>query len=677
MNYGSIGKIAAWFLLALAFCCLGVFVASFSAYQNEHLQLINSAKSLGEKETERVALAIEETVDRLRRAGVGLAAEIASGSIEVQQIKPRLQQILQLYPDMAGIGVYFLAVEEQPQKRMSLPFYQARFPDEAALPNSLVQVADIPVSHFTADGQEIITGRVVVDMSRWDLKDLIHQGRYGSYGFSFVVDGNARFIVHPNEECDAGRKTLFQQAIERNQPAFKNLAVQTISRSKAKLEVRNPQAELEGWLYSTPVQAADWSICTMILASELNKATVSMQRHFLHMSAGLTGFFVFAALICFFLLGNISETRAWVGSCLITLLLGFGIAAIWYQARNFTEESTFGSLPITEMAMSANFQEEYRVSSKQEGFDPPLFVPTGLFIQSINFDSAVDVTITGLVWQKYPLDLTASISTELLFPEAVSAEFQPAYERNEGDTKIFGWNFTATLREPFSYATYPFERENVWIRMWHKDFDKNIVLVPDLHAYTTSAPSAKPGIEKSLFLPSWEIIKSYFSFRNQQYNTNFGLKSYQGQQNFPELYYNIIIRRNFLDPFVSCFLPIVLVLVLMFILILTVTKDENTGALLGFNANVVLSAVAALFFIVIFAQIDIRQRLATESIIYLDYYYFTVYVIFLLVSLNAIIFAWTHRFSLIQHRDNLIPKLLYWPVTMLFLYFSTIWVFYP
>lgn len=667
----------AYLLLIAGLTFLFAAISNLMAFQAEQREQIKIALANGKNETIRIAQLIELTVASLRAAAEKLASEIASGEIQPHQINQQLKQILSKHPHMDGIGVHFLVIEGSPRERLRLPFYHSRDPKEAASPIALVEIADIPITHTNSTGIQTVSGRVVVDISRWALKGLLHRGRFGKFGFPFLVNEEARFLTYPSEEYDAGRKTLFQAAAERSINGFKSLANIVVAGKSAKIEVTSPHKDLDGWIYSSPIPSVGWSVCTMILSREVSKSTISIQRHLMQMFAGLIGFLVVATIIWLVLLKTVSEFKAWTCVTIISLLLSFGTGAIWYQTRIFGEIDFKNSTPMIEAPMLEHFQEEYQYNSLAEGFDAPIFIPTGLFIQTINFDTSVDVTISGYLWQKYPLDFPASISHGVTFPEASSCEFESSYERIEGNTKIVGWSFNATLRLPFGYTKYPFERENLWIRMWHKDFDKNIVLVPDFQSYNSTSPASKPGIEKQITLPSWEIIKSFFSYRNLEYNSNFGLKNYQGQQKFPELFYNIIIRRSFLDPFISNLMPILLVTILMFILKLTATKDENTGALLGYNANVVLSGVAALFFIVIFAQIDLRQRMAVEAIMYLDYYYFAVYLIFLVVSVDAIVFSWTEKFQIIQFRDNLIPKLLYWPMTMLFIYGVTIWVFYP
>jgi hypothetical protein len=78
----------------------------------------------------------------------------------------------------------------------------------------------------------------------------------------------------------------------------------------------------------------------------------------------------------------------------------------------------------------------------------------------------------------------------------------------------------------------------------------------------------------------------------------------------------------------------------------------------------VLSFIAALFFVVIVAHIGLRGDITAEGVTYIEYFYIVMYVAMLVVSGLSIFFSSRIGFHLIQYRDNLISKLLYWPVIL-------------
>ena len=54
--------------------------------------------------------------------------------------------------------------------------------------------------------------------------------------------------------------------------------------------------------------------------------------------------------------------------------------------------------------------------------------------------------------------------------------------------------------------------------------------------------------------------------------------------------------------------------------------------------------------------------LASPVLMYFEYFYFTVYLAILLVSINAILFAAQFGIRAVEHRENIIPKLVFWPL---------------
>ena len=69
------------------------------------------------------------------------------------------------------------------------------------------------------------------------------------------------------------------------------------------------------------------------------------------------------------------------------------------------------------------------------------------------------------------------------------------------------------------------------------------------------------------------------------------------------------------------------------------TKSEDKVDLIGFSASVVLSICAAFFFTVVIAHVTLRSNLASETLVYIEYFYFILYLSLLSVSLNAMLFA--------------------------------------
>ena len=115
-----------------------------------------------------------------------------------------------------------------------------------------------------------------------------------------------------------------------------------------------------------------------------------------------------------------------------------------------------------------------------------------------------------------------------------------------------------------------------------------MILTPDLDAYDLIAPDLLPGLDDELVLKGWQIKQSLFSYRTHNYNTNFGLDDFVGQQDVPEFYFNVELRRNFLDSFIAYLVPLIVIAIMMFAILL-VPNEHTEQEVFG-----VLSFIAAL-----------------------------------------------------------------------------------
>ena len=106
------------------------------------------------------------------------------------------------------------------------------------------------------------------------------------------------------------------------------------------------------------------------------------------------------------------------------------------------------------------------------------------------------------------------------------------------------------------------------------------------------------------------------------------------------------------------------------------TKQENRSQWLGFDAIGVLAICAAFFFTVLVAHVTLRSQIDAEDVLYIEYFYFVMYLAVLAVAVNALLFTSQETIRSIQYRDNLLPKLLYWPLLLGVMLGVTLVVFY-
>lgn len=362
----------------------------------------------------------------------------------------------------------------------------------------------------------------------------------------------------------------------------------------------------------------------------------------------------------------------WLTSSAISLLLMAFLIYLWAQMNAHTIQTTqLTNQEAVEQVLAENWQ-----SHPQPNNEKPLTLKTGLFIQSLSFSSSSDVNISGYLWQHYIDGVHDSIKPAegevgFILPEQVMSggDLEPvlAYRHRTSDGEVMGWYFEATLRQNFEYAKYPFDHKTVWIRLWPKEFSSNLVLVPDFNAYKSTGITDTFGIDDSIVLGAWDRENTYFDYKNSSYSTNFGITDYIGQNEWPELHFNIVIKRKFSHAFTIYLLPLFLVATLLFAALLTVSADSELSNRLGFNASAFMGACSALFFVVMLAHIQLREKFATAGVVYIEYFYILMYALLVVATANTYLFSLRAPAAcrFIWYEDNIIAKAIYWPVLLL------------
>src|SRR3712207_2078973 len=87
------------------------------------------------------------------------------------------------------------------------------------------------------------------------------------------------------------------------------------------------------------------------------------------------------------------------------------------------------------------------VPAPEDGSEPPVFIPTGLYIEAIEFNGPYNVDVSGYIWQRYPNDLPDDLDKGVVMPEAEQATFQEVYRAQQGNEELIGWSFTTRSEE--------------------------------------------------------------------------------------------------------------------------------------------------------------------------------------------------------------------------------------
>jgi len=364
----------------------------------------------------------------------------------------------------------------------------------------------------------------------------------------------------------------------------------------------------------------------------------------------------------------------WSLSAAVSAVLIFVLVNMWMQMNQYEVEPTqLVNEQATNDYLNQYWEEPLALASP--GAEATIKIKTGIFIQSLQFFNSSEVNLTGYIWQRYTNGIHDGIKPKkgeigFILPEQVNSGSdiipREVYRVVDGNEEVIGWYFEATLKQPFDYDLYPFDHKTVWVRMWPKEFSKNIVLVPDYASYKSTGLNDIFGIEENIVLGTWTRENTYFDYKLSSYDTDFGIADYIGQSGFPELHYNFVVKRKFENAFIVYLLPLFLVATLLFAALLTVTSHAELSSRLGFSTSGFIGASSALFFVVMLAHIQLREQFAGASIVYIEYFYVLMYGLLVTATANTYLFSInaTRWSKVISYNDNIIPKVAYWPVVL-------------
>src|SRR5215208_3443014 len=355
----------------------------------------------------------------------------------------------------------------------------------------------------------------------------------------------------------------------------------------------------------------------------------------------------------------------------VALLLGLILA--WLANATFERQDAWHGTPL----QNAADLDSYLAQHLPEGIDP-ILIPTGILVQSLEFLNGDNVQVTGYLWQRLGPDVPDDLVPGVVLPEGTKDSYKQseAYRTEENGIETVGWYFETILREPFSYAEYPFDEQDLWVRLWARDFTQNTVLVPDFASYTSLDPTALPGLEKEFVYSGWTPIYAGFSLANQPYSTSFGIRSADQSAGRPEMYFNLILDRNFAGPFFEHMVFAIAVMILLFGLLVLTTDDPDLKARFQLSTAGVLGAASGLLFAVILKHNQLRSVVGSSGVSYIEVIPIILYGVIVVVVLNAILLASPYNVTIVHHRNNLVPVLAYWPVVLGLLFGVTLLVFF-
>lgn len=666
---------------------------------------LREAKSAARQIAMEQAAIINARIARLPPVADQIAADLSSGALKIEDVQARLHQALTDDPDLWEIGVAYLPYAWKPSVRLFAP-YSARngtgirqFQLEAQIEylkddwfKSGIAAAGRPhwgepffgyvtktlLVGYTmpfyrkGDPSKKPIGLVNANLSLNGIHKIVSGLGLGETGYAFLLSRKGVYLSDPVIDYMREQRTIFDIASERHDEGRQRLGEKVLAGQPGEAEGMSGVTGQATWMFTEPIPICGWSLGTVFMQDELRPEPQVFRRSLIRIECCFTIFLLLASVLWF--RGHEATSRSlWSTVVAASVILVTGISMMWWMTLRYPDRNGEAGVHIYDRG---NLQKFLKTNAKAAAdVDQVQQVRTGIFVRTMRFGTANDVMLTGSLWQGYDSNLK-DFTPGITIPNAEALDVKETYHTKSGGQDVVGWDFKATLRESFeSSIKYPFDRAMVRVRLAPKGLYRNLVLAPDLGSYQLLVPTSLPGTDKSLVLPGWKLISTYFNYSPVDAGTSFGVGTSLEQAKGQELGYTMVAQRNFVDPFVSSVLPIIVVAALLFGMLIMVSKHSSKVTATGVKGGDVLRAGVTLLFPVLVAQVNLRSRLGSSTVIYIEYFYFVLYAAILGVSANALLFTLKDEgFS--HHSDNIIAKVIYWPallsaffiVTLLFLY---------
>ena len=540
----------------------------------------------------------------------------------------------------------------------------------------LVTAYGVPIYEKGFSGSEKhIVGAVVVVISLDKIKNYIKSFDLGLSGFPSLISGMGKYLYHPTADYVFLQKSIMDIAKEKNDGDRLRIAQDAIHGKGGFIEHKSVTTGLDSWLIYEPISATGWSLQNTFLKNDIPFKIQKIRRQLIRIVLCAVFFLTFA--ISFITLFSGRPKAFWTASILNSLILIAGIAFIWNISLRWGQCIINDGVNVLNRNSIQNFISDTDDMMREHNLKEPLYVETGVFVESFEFVNANKLRINGMVWQKYKNADLDAISPGVIMSNALDVKLTE-FIRSAGrdDNTIMAWTFYGDFYQKFDYSTYPVDCFKIFISMRHKDLHKNIMLIPDINSYDILNPSSLPGLKSDFVLPGWDLEKSYFTLTTTNWNVSLGFEDESLRNNTHDMNYNIVVTRKVFNAFIQNMTTLIVVILLIFLMLLYLTSDLEMSKRLDLKPGAALRLLGSMFLVVVFVHINLRTKIVADHIFYLEYFYFITYLTLFLTAINFMLFTSRPDLSLINYKDSFISKLFYFPNMLSVLFVITSIVFY-
>ncbi|MFK8006233.1 MAG: cache domain-containing protein [Saprospiraceae bacterium] len=654
---------------------------------------------------------VDDILSRITTEGNRLAESFGRNNYTTEQIENMIKESSLSIPEIQGVTACFEPFAFSEKQRLYCPYYNKGTQDYLFVGKSYdysnsnlsgtdwyTSVRDngakwvepyfaqgaqdwyvdygIPFYYKDGPNKGKVRGTITMSFVCGGFKNLVHDMSIGKTGYGMITSNEGTFLVHPTNEY-IGTVNIYEMKNKTSQTELVHAYTKMGNRATGHVSFIDKESNDEKLFFYDKIPSSGWGLGLMFFKQDLLKDQVELNHRYIHLAIVISLLFL-CLLAINYNKDYLDEGEIWrlsfVGSC---LLIGNIFLIGYLQHTTNYNTSSKKSSPITDMTALSNFIAKQHSRAEELKIEKSIPVPTGIFIQRLEFDDSYNINFGGKIWQKYPLNIVDKVNIGFSLPQMspfaeasyIEENYRQIVEAKEGEKSylLVGWEIRVTLRLNLSYRDFPFDKRHLNIEIVPLNNTDHLVFTPDLGSYNFTNPSKKSGLHPDIELPGSEIIESYFNYSFETFDSDFGYGVKGLFEEVPVLHYNIKLRRILLNSFVTYLIPIFVTLIMVFILIYACGKtDERQG---------IIESMAAFFFVLIFSHIDLRKEIVTADLIYMEYFYFIAYFMLIFSTYNLITYS-KNKSIIFDFNDNQIFKAAFFPLYFFLILIVTLTKFY-
>ena len=694
----------------LAVILLGLFVFQLIEYHTFKQKTEAQAMSKAADTTAAFKNEIESLLNRVKTEAKTLGESFGKNDFTVEEIKTIIRETSLGFDEIRGVTACYEPNSFNDETRLFCPYYNKStgeylFVEESydytikgsgtAWYTNVVEngaswidpyygsgaqewFIDYGVPFYYASGPKSGEVRGIIDFSlgAGDFKNIVHQLSVGKTAFSYITSKNGSFIAHPNADY-VGTKNLSDAIAEETNEDVKQALTAMTQNAAGHFSYYDSENNSEAYFFYDTIDASGYAIGMGFLRNDLVNDQKQTHQRYIRLTLTLS-FMIVILLLLYFGRDDLDYREIEVLSGIATLLLFANVFLIGYLQHGLKAEIMANeSPPIVDNSSLEAYVAQQVARAETLKIEAPRPIPTGLYIERMEFADSYNVNLSGFIWQKYPLSLAEDVEIGFRLPQMspfseasyIEESYRETIAAKEGEEGylLVGWDVRVTLLLNLEYKNYPFDKRHLDIKIQPMTLHDNLIVVPDLAGYSSTNRARNSGISPDVKMPGNEISETYFNFSSDNYETDFGFNRSGVSQNISVLHFNIHQKRKLLNAFVTYLIPIFVALSLIYILILACEKTEARQG--------IIESMAAFFFVLIFSHIDLRKDVVTADLMFMEYFYFITYAAIILSTFNLITYT-KSTVSFFDYNNNQIFRVCYFPAFFMILLIVMLIKFY-